>query len=499
MKGKEEIKRAVVAFGEKKCPLGFGAMDAEENNLNTISNLVTHQAEIESNASPAVGLQLTDLGLCVDESIPKVRKPYTITKQRERWTEEEHKKFIEALQLHGRAWRRIEEHVSTKTAVQIRSHAQKFFAKVARDSLGNNCSSTGTSTAIEIPPPRPKRKPLHPYPRKLGGTNIKGIQVLKQLEKSSMQNSAICEQENRSPTSVLSTVGSEVFPSSCKSPISSATGSSEQENGGQSLTYSVNEENRCPSTPGLTTEVLPTMESNQNDHPNMEEASSEESPAPVFKLFGKTVIVTDASKPECPKQSRVVEMESHQNRTNMELDASSQQLSQSVLRGANPGSAEATAWNLWPGGVPPFFYCLPLAGDNVMAPTGAPLPYWTLCGGLPYPLVQPENAAYKQQDDKEAQREGSWTGSNTAPVSGIGEGDQRADVVDSKGVENLSEELIPASKLNPSENSAFTPISGKNKSSRGFVPYRRCAVESEMQLAQMAIDDAEGEKTRLCL
>lgn len=131
--------------------------------------------------------------------------------------------------------------------------------QVARDSLGNNCSSTGTSTAIEIPPPRPKRKPLHPYPRKLGGTNIKGIQVLKQLEKSSMQNSAICEQENRSPTSVLSTVGSEVFPSSCKSPISSATGSSEQENGGQSLTYSVNEENRCPSTPGLTTEVLPTM------------------------------------------------------------------------------------------------------------------------------------------------------------------------------------------------------------------------------------------------
>nr|CAD1844664.1 unnamed protein product [Ananas comosus var. bracteatus] len=151
---REEIKRAVVAFGEKKCPLGFGAMDAEENNLNTISNLVTHQAEIESNASPTVGLQLTDLGLCVDESIPKVRKPYTITKQRERWTEEEHKKFIEALQLHGRAWRRIEEHVGTKTAVQIRSHAQKFFAKVARDSLGNNCNSTGTSTAIEIPPPR---------------------------------------------------------------------------------------------------------------------------------------------------------------------------------------------------------------------------------------------------------------------------------------------------------------------------------------------------------
>mgnify|MGYP003758690531 CR=1 FL=1 len=38
----------------------------------------------------------------------QVRKPYTITKQRERWSEEEHKKFLDALKLYGRAWRRIE-------------------------------------------------------------------------------------------------------------------------------------------------------------------------------------------------------------------------------------------------------------------------------------------------------------------------------------------------------------------------------------------------------
>jgi len=99
----------------------------------------------------------------------KVRKPYTITKQRERWTEEEHQKFLEALKLYGRAWRRIEEHIGTKTAVQIRSHAQKFFSKVEREATAGAGVETGVvSPVIDIPPPRPKRKPTHPYPRKAG-------------------------------------------------------------------------------------------------------------------------------------------------------------------------------------------------------------------------------------------------------------------------------------------------------------------------------------------
>ncbi|XP_071711686.1 protein REVEILLE 6-like isoform X2 [Rutidosis leptorrhynchoides] len=91
----------------------------------------------------------------IDDASKKIRKPYTITKSRESWTEPEHDKFLEALQLFDRDWKKIEAFIGSKTVIQIRSHAQKYFLKVQK-----------SGTNEHLPPPRPKRKAAHPYPQK---------------------------------------------------------------------------------------------------------------------------------------------------------------------------------------------------------------------------------------------------------------------------------------------------------------------------------------------
>ncbi|KAF9664212.1 hypothetical protein SADUNF_Sadunf17G0132600 [Salix dunnii] len=105
----------------------------------------------------------------------KIRKPYTITKTRESWTDPEHDKFLEALQLD---WKKIEAFIGSKTVIQIRSHAQKYFLKVQK-----------SGTSEHLPPPRPKRKAAHPYPQKAS----KNAVVLSQPSGSFQSSSAPLE------------------------------------------------------------------------------------------------------------------------------------------------------------------------------------------------------------------------------------------------------------------------------------------------------------------
>ncbi|CAL5202784.1 unnamed protein product [Lathyrus oleraceus] len=261
-------------------------------SLNSGSHSVTH-------------IQLSNQLSWANDYALKIRKPYTITKQREKWTDEEHKKFLEALKLYGRAWRRIEEHVGTKTAIQIRSHAQKFFSKVLRD---KSESITNTKESIKIPPPRPKRKPMHPYPRKRAETaGSKEISVAKKEVNCNSLRTSDFDQENQSPKSVLPTPGCESLgssdsdtPNGSLSPRSSiscvcASVSTPAEFKTQSEEEAGLDADSPPDEkPLMKPEILP------DESVSAKESIAEESSLRSLKLFGTTLFVKDTRRPSSP-------------------------------------------------------------------------------------------------------------------------------------------------------------------------------------------------------
>eukprot|EP00188_Purpureofilum_apyrenoidigerum_P003232 Plantae.Rhodophyta-Purpureofilum_apyrenoidigerum.ctg33306.p1 GENE.Plantae.Rhodophyta-Purpureofilum_apyrenoidigerum.ctg33306~~Plantae.Rhodophyta-Purpureofilum_apyrenoidigerum.ctg33306.p1 ORF type:complete len:254 (-),score=49.62 Plantae.Rhodophyta-Purpureofilum_apyrenoidigerum.ctg33306:270-1031(-) len=60
------------------------------------------------------------------------KRKYRALKKREKWSPEEHKRFLEALNMYGRDWMKITQHVVSKSRVQVRSHAQKHFLKMEK-------------------------------------------------------------------------------------------------------------------------------------------------------------------------------------------------------------------------------------------------------------------------------------------------------------------------------------------------------------------------------
>ena len=59
-----------------------------------------------------------------------------------RWTNEEHEAFLDGLNTFGKEWKQIADFIQTRTVVQIRTHAQKYFQKLAKDT---GCAPMSTS------------------------------------------------------------------------------------------------------------------------------------------------------------------------------------------------------------------------------------------------------------------------------------------------------------------------------------------------------------------
>ena len=66
-----------------------------------------------------------------------------------RWTSDEHERFLSGLNLHGKDMKKVAAHVKTRTVIQTRSHADKYFARVAKTNGGSNVQKAKRNTNPE--------------------------------------------------------------------------------------------------------------------------------------------------------------------------------------------------------------------------------------------------------------------------------------------------------------------------------------------------------------
>jgi SHAQKYF class myb-like DNA-binding protein len=82
-----------------------------------------------------------------------------------RWTKDEHALFLEGIKLHGKEWKKIAETIPTRTVVQIRTHAQKYFQKLAKAEA--RVRAGYPPEPRRVPKPKKKKKPPTPRKRKM--------------------------------------------------------------------------------------------------------------------------------------------------------------------------------------------------------------------------------------------------------------------------------------------------------------------------------------------
>lgn len=64
----------------------------------------------------------------IQESVEKRKKSETTRKIKSgSWSDEEHRRFLIAMQKYGNSWKKIQAYVETRSCIQIRSHCQKYY------------------------------------------------------------------------------------------------------------------------------------------------------------------------------------------------------------------------------------------------------------------------------------------------------------------------------------------------------------------------------------
>ncbi|KAK9691639.1 hypothetical protein RND81_09G209300 [Saponaria officinalis] len=371
----------------------------------------------------------------------------------------------------------------------LRSFANSLcLFKVVRETNNSNASST---EPIEIPPPRPKRKPSHPYPRKLVLPSKKE-NPLDQQAGASSPNFSVYEQENQSPTSVLPDLASDTASVDSTTPDGltpdSPSSESSMPDGSQSPIPSdeaVNQAGLTPFEDSIPQDDVNASPSMSNDRASvklelflsMDAFDKPESvPTKVLKLFGKDVVVPNklCDSSMCLTKSPSSDM--------------GEELLQASPPDFHPVDINVqTGDNFWGRQT---YYDSDESGNQVEKPV--PLPWSVFVKGVALPTFE---CHVENDQQKESLRDGSCGSSSNESA------ENTWNAVTTQyhhcGLLLHSESGI---SMEPTEKkpALLGSKSAMEKASKGFVPYKRCFSERDMESSTVNIGENEAQRIRLC-
>ena len=121
-----------------------------------------------------------------------------------RWTAEEHRLFLQGLEQHGKGWKKIASLIKSRTVVQIRPHAQKYFQKLAKArqngeegdvTMEGRGGLASVTTVSSVPTNTNKRR------RQMTGTKRKAIQSV--VASAQRQGKKLAEEQVGVPNPVV--------------------------------------------------------------------------------------------------------------------------------------------------------------------------------------------------------------------------------------------------------------------------------------------------------
>ena len=203
-----------------------------------------------------------------------------------------------------------------------------------------------------------------------------------------------------------------------------------------------------------------------------------------------TVKIVDSQK-ESPSGAEIVlPVISNENHDNVDADkekpAHTLQRKQSDTE-LSLGMANSNQ-NLWPSPAS-VFQCTEMQGDNAnYFATNSSIPWWTLCQGVPFLYLTSNDHTSAQKpipcveerfEEKEILNERSCTSSNVFSVGDLENGERNLDVDSQCGQPSVE------------------GTSSLQKSTRGFVPYKRCLGERDVKSTVIISEERERQRARV--